>query len=87
VRDVRDNGEPVSRGQVDRRAAEARAFRNALFGVALFTGVVLVNGVLAILLIEALQALGWWPEPASEGARDATGDLAVRLRRRAMLTA
>jgi len=84
---MRDAGEPLSRGQVDRRSADARALRNALFGVALFTGVVLINGVLAILLIEALQAIGWWPESASDGARDATGDMAVRLRRPTMLTA
>ena len=78
--DVHDNGEPISRGQLDRRAAEARALRNALFGVALFTGVVLVNGILFILLIELLQAIGWWPVPASEGAQDATTELSARLR-------
>ena len=31
--------------------------------VAFFAGAVLVNGVLAILGIEALQALGVWPTP------------------------
>jgi len=46
-----------------------RAMRDALFGVALFTVVVLVNGILAILGIEALQAIGVWPTPeASSGA-------------------
>lgn len=66
---MRDEGEPISRGQVDRRAADARAMRDALFGVALFTVVVLVNGILAILGIEALQAIGVWPTPeASSGA-------------------
>lgn len=80
--DMRDHGEPLSRGQLDRRAAEARALRNALFGVALFTGVVLVNGILFILLIELLQAIGWWPMPASEGVQDATTELSARLRPR-----
>lgn len=79
-----DKGEPISRGQFDRRAAEA--LRNALFGVALFTGVVLVNGILFILLIELLQAIGWWPVPASEGAQDATNELSARLRARVALT-
>ena len=36
---------------------------NALCVVALFTAAVLVNGILAILGIEALQALGVWPTP------------------------
>ena len=51
---MRDEGEPISRGQLDRRAADRRAF---------FTAAVLVNGILAILGIEALQALGVWPTP------------------------
>jgi hypothetical protein len=80
--DVHDNGEPISRGQLDRRAAEARALRNALIGVALFTGVVLVNGILFILLIELLQTIGWWQVPASEGAQDAGTELSARLRGR-----
>lgn len=65
---MRDIGEPLSRGQVDRRAAEARALRDALFGVALFTGVVLVNGILAILFIAVMQALGLWGTAAADGA-------------------
>jgi hypothetical protein len=85
--DMHDTGEPISRVQLDRRAAEARAFRDALFGVALFTGVVLINGILFILLIELLQAVGWWPVPASEGAQDATTELSARLCGRAALTA
>jgi hypothetical protein len=83
---MRDKGEPLSRGQLDRHAAEARALRNALIGVALFTGVVLVNGILFIMLIELLQAIGWWPVPASEGAQDATTDLSARWRARVALT-
>jgi hypothetical protein len=79
--DVPDNGEPISRGQLDRRAAEAWALRNALFGVAIFTGVVLVNGILFILLIELLQVIGWWAMPESE----ATTELSARLRVRVAL--
>ena len=60
---MRDEGEPISRGRTDRRAAHAKAVRSALRGVALFGGVVLVNGILAILGIEALQAVGVWPTP------------------------
>lgn len=64
---MRDDGEPISRGQLDRRAAEARALRNALFAAALFGGVVLINGILAILLIEFFQSIGWWEVPVMEG--------------------
>ena len=67
---MRDEGEPISRGQLDRRAADRRALGNALWFVAFFTGAVLVNGILAILGIEALQDLGVWPTPeASPNAR------------------
>ena len=83
---MRDDGEPISRGQLDRRAADAQALRNALLGVALFAGVVLVNGILFILLIELLQAIGAWPEPASDGAYNATAELTGRSRFRAALS-
>jgi hypothetical protein len=72
---MRDAGEPISRGQLNRRGAEARALRTALFGVAFFTGVVLVNGILAILFIALMQALGLWQVPASESAQGATTEL------------
>lgn len=65
-----DIGEPISRGQLDRRAADRRAVATALWAVALFAGAVLVNGILAILGIEALQTMGVWPTPeASPNAR------------------
>jgi hypothetical protein len=67
VRNMRDAGEPLSHGQLDRLAAETKALRDTLLGVALFTGVVLVNGILAILFIALMQALGLWG-PASETA-------------------
>ena len=63
---MRDVGEPLSRGQLDRRAADARALRDVLFSVALFSGVVLVNGILAILFIALMQALGLWGPAAAE---------------------
>ena len=53
--------------------------------MALFTAVVLVNGILFILLIELLQAIGWWPVQASEGAQDVTTELAAQWRVRAAL--
>jgi len=60
---MRDEGEPISRGQLDRRAADRRALGNVLWFVAFFAAAVLTNGLLAILGIEALQALGVWPTP------------------------
>lgn len=63
-----DEGGPISRGQLDRRAADRRAVRGSLFVVAFFAVVVLVNGILAILGIEALQALGVWPTPEAAPA-------------------
>lgn len=77
---MRDDGEPISRGQLDRRAAEARALQNALFSVALFTGVVLVNGILAFIVIELFQSIGWWEVPALESAEDATARVTPGLR-------
>ena len=60
---MRNEGEPISRGQLDRRSADRRALGNAMWFVAFFAGAVLVNGILAILGIEALQGLGVWPTP------------------------
>lgn len=60
---MRDDGEPISRGQLHRCAADRRALGNAIWFVAFFAVAVLVNGVLAILGIEALQGLGVWPMP------------------------
>ncbi|MFL5713607.1 MAG: hypothetical protein ACJ769_02985 [Chloroflexota bacterium] len=58
-----DQGEPISRGQRDSRAADQRALRDGVFFVAFFGVVVLVNGILAILGIEVMQNLGVWPTP------------------------
>jgi hypothetical protein len=78
---MHDDGEPISRGQLDRRPAEIKAYRDSLFVVAFFGGVVLVNGVLAILLIEFFQSIGWWevqPAGAAEGAAALSGRLGRR---------
>lgn len=77
------DGEPIGRGQLDRRAAKARSLGGALFAIALFTGVLLVNGLLAILLIELFQAVGWWGATTSQDAPGATSDWLGRVRIRA----
>ena len=49
------------------------ALSDALFAAGLFTVVVLVNGILAILLIAFLQAAGLWgfaPEPTEDAISD-----------------
>jgi hypothetical protein len=65
---MRDAGEPLSRGQADRPAAEARGRRAAIFFAVLLTGAVLVNGILAILFIALVQALGLSGPAAGEAA-------------------
>jgi hypothetical protein len=78
---VRDDGEPISRGQLDRPAAEMKALRDSLFVAAFFGGVVLINGILAILLIEFFQWIGWW-EVQPAGAGEGAAALSERLGRR-----
>jgi hypothetical protein len=71
---MRDDGEPISRGQLDRRAAERRALRDSLFAAALFGGVVLI--------IEFFQSIGWWevqPAGGAEGAAALSGRLGRRV--------
>jgi hypothetical protein len=68
---MRDDGEPISRGQLDRRAADMRALRDSLLLAAFFGGVVLINGILAILLIGFLQSIGWWEVPPATGGEGA----------------
>jgi hypothetical protein len=84
---MHDDGEPISRGHLDRRAAEARALRNTLTFVAVFTGAVLINGILAILLIELFQAIGGWEVRASEPVEDAMAEVSTRLRVRPAVAA
>jgi hypothetical protein len=50
---MRDEGEPTSQGRGERRGDEAKPFRDSLFAAAVFGGVVLINGILAILLIRS----------------------------------
>jgi hypothetical protein len=78
---MRDDGEPISRGQLDRRAADIRALRDSLLLAAFFGGVVLINGILAILLIEFFQSIGWWEVPPATGGEGAAA-LSGRLARR-----
>jgi hypothetical protein len=78
---MREDGEPISRRQLDRRAAEIKALRDSLFVAAFFGGVVLINGILAILLIEFLQSIGWWEIPSTGGAEGAAA-LSGRIGRR-----
>lgn len=76
-----EQGEPISAGRRDRRATEARALRNALFAAGLFAGAVLINGILAMLLIELLQAIGWWePAGATGTAEEVAAELSDRAR-------
>jgi hypothetical protein len=83
---MRDDGEPISRGQLDRRAAEIRALRDTLFVAALFGVAIVINRVLAILLIEFFQSIGWWEVKPAGGAEGAAG-LAGRFGRRAAVPA
>ncbi len=50
----------MSRGQLDRRTADRPAPGNTIWLVAFSASAVLINGLLAILGIEALQAVGEW---------------------------
>ena len=73
------DGEPIGRGQLDRRSAEGQAFQEAVFATALFTWVVLVNGLLAIFLIELFQTIGCWEAAAVEGVDDATSHVSRQV--------
>ena len=75
VSEMDDDGEPISVGRRDARAAETGALRDVLSVVALFIGGVRVNGILALLLIGPMQTIGWW-EPAGAVA---TEDIAIAL--------
>ena len=64
---------------MDRRAVETVAIGEAAFAIAVFTGIVLANAILAILLIEFFQSIGWWEaSAASEGAAEAASELSGR---------
>ena len=61
-----NDDEPEARGRLDRRAVEAKARRDVLVGVALFTGIVMISSILAILFIALMQAAGLWTTYADE---------------------
>jgi hypothetical protein len=68
-RRLREDGEPISAGRGGGVASYLDIFRSALFTVLFFAGVILVNGIIAILLIGFLQSVGVWEvsvSPASE---------------------
>jgi hypothetical protein len=73
-----DDGEPISRGRLDRRAARAGALRDSLFVAAFLGGVLLINGILAILLITFFQAIGWWEVQSATGSGGAGALWGVR---------
>ena len=73
----------MSRGQVDRRAADDGALRERPLVRGVLHRSRLVNGILAILLIALLQALGVWGVGASETASvalESTDELRSTLR-------
>ena len=49
----------------------SKALRDSLFVAAFFGGVVLINGILAIFLIEFFQSIGWWEVQPASGAEGA----------------
>ena len=56
----------AARHNLDRRVAGGRPLRDTLLGVALFSGLILVSGVLAIAFIALMQALGFWAPTTPE---------------------
>jgi len=64
VKHDRPAGEPMSAG---RNGTPVVSARDVMFVVALFVTAVLINGILAIALIEILEAIGVWE--ATSGAR------------------
>lgn len=68
-RRLREAGEPISAGRSRGVASYLDMLRTAMFTVLFFSGVMLINGIIAILLIGFLQSVGVWEAsvtPASE---------------------
>ena len=65
---MRNEGEPIGQGQLDRRVVSQHALRTSVLFAAVFGFVVLVNGLLLILLLGMCVELGWCelPLPAAE---------------------
>ena len=76
---------PISPRRSDYRDPTAPTLRDYLFVLGLFAGVLLVNGILALLLIELFRAIGWWEPWTPEGAQGAATELSGRLRLRTPL--
>ena len=83
MKPLRHAGEPISQGRLARLDVGPLELGDVLTLVALITGVLLFDGIFGLLLLEVFEALGWWPESASEGAGDATRDGSAQLRGRA----
>jgi hypothetical protein len=62
--DRREDGAPVASHHDDQSAAERRARRDVLIFVGIFGGVLLINGLLTLLMIALVEALGWWDSTA-----------------------
>jgi hypothetical protein len=77
VKTLLDAGEPMSEGRRPWRDPGPLELGDVLTLAAIIVGVVLANGIVALVLIEAF---GWWPEPASEGSGDAAREVSARLR-------
>ena len=57
-RPFREDGEPISAGRGGGFASYLDILRTAMFTVLFFAGVLLVNGIIAILVIGLLQSVG-----------------------------
>ena len=79
---VTDMGEPMSRGRRDRWVMQRSALGGSLLPALLFTGVVLIGGILTILLIAWFQWMGWWAGSDYVNAEGAVLDVGGRLRPR-----
>ena len=79
-RPFREDGEPVSAGRSGGRVATYLAmFRTAMVTVLFFAGVILVNGIIAILVIGFLQSVGVWEVSVSPASEEPTSWLRTRI--------
>ncbi|HET9757034.1 MAG TPA: hypothetical protein VFP66_11070 [Candidatus Limnocylindrales bacterium] len=78
-RRFREDGEPISAGRSGGVASYLDIFRNAMFTVLFFAGVILVNGIIAILLIGFLQSVGLWEGSVSPASEDPMSWLRSRM--------
>lgn len=64
-RRLRDDGEPISAGRGGGVASYLVMLKAALSTVLFFAGVMLINGIIAILMIGFLQSVGVWEVPVT----------------------